>query len=292
MPKQIRDHGASVRARLLNLANSRNQQFQLVLTRYVLERFLYRLSLTAHRERLILKGAMLIATWFANPHRSTEDIDLLGVGNPDPERMLNIFREICAIEVEDGVVFSLPEIRIDRIREETPYGGLRLRVPAHVGGARVPVVVDIGFGDAIEPGIEEIELPTLLEQSAPRLRAYAQETVIAEKFQAMVMFGRANSRMKDYYDIWALAREYAFDSDRLARAIAATFQRRTTDIPVTRPDALSHAFSEDAIKRRQWAAFARDIDVDAPPLEEVIDDLAAFLMPHAEAARQLATKGG
>jgi predicted nucleotidyltransferase component of viral defense system len=292
MPKQIRDHGASIRARLLNLANSRNQQFQLVLTRYVLERFLYRLSLTAHRERFILKGAMLIATWFANPHRSTEDVDFLGVGDSDPEGMQNIFREICAIEAEDGVVFSLPDMRIDRIREGMAYGGLRLRVPASVGGARVPVVVDIGFGDAVEPGIEEIELPVLLEQPAARLRAYAQETVIAEKFQAMVMFGRANSRMKDYYDMWVLARDHAFDNGRMARAIAATFQRRTTDIPVARPDALSPAFAEDTEKRRQWSAFARDIDVAVPPLEKVVDDLASFLMPHAEAARQLAVKGG
>jgi predicted nucleotidyltransferase component of viral defense system len=287
MPKPLRNIGASVRARLLNIAKQRNQQFQLLLTRFVLERLLYRLSLTAHRDRFVLKGAMLVTTWLNNPHRPTRDIDFLGFGDPSPEGMLNVFREICAVTVEDGTEFDVAALRIDQIREELEYGGLRIRTTATVGGARVNIVIDVGFGDAIEPGIEEMELPVLLDLPAPRLRAYARETVIAEKFQAMVMLGRANSRMKDYYDIWILSRTHEFADDRLARAIAATFARRQTEIPVEPPDGLTVAFAEDPVKLRQWAAFSVDVAVEPGSLAEVIDDLVAFLMQHAAEARAI-----
>lgn len=290
-PKPVRNIGASVRVRLLNLAKQRNQQFQLLLTRFVLERFLYRLSLTMHRDRFVLKGAMLATTWLANPHRSTRDIDFLGFGDPDPETMLGAFREICAVKVDDGIELDVAALRIDQIRKELEYGGLRIRTIATVGGARVNVVVDIGFGDAIEPGLEEVEIPVLLDLPAPRLRAYARETVIAEKFQAMVMLGRANSRMKDYYDIWVLSRTHEFIGDRLARAIAATFARRRTDIPTEPPDALTGAFASDPAKLRQWVTFANDIATQPSSLAEVIDDLISFLMPRAAEARTIKPQG-
>jgi nucleotidyltransferase AbiEii toxin of type IV toxin-antitoxin system len=178
-------------------------------------------------------------------------------------------------------------LRVDQIREDLEYGGLRIRTIASIGGARASIVIDVGFGDAIEPGIEEMEIPVLLDLPAPRLRAYARETVIAEKFQAMVMLGRANSRMKDYYNIWILSRTHAFVGDRLARAIAATFTRRDTEIPIDPPDGLAAAFAEDPAKLRQWAAFANDIATQPTSLAEVINDLASFLMLHASAARML-----
>ena len=153
-----------------------------------------------------------------------------------------------------------------------------------IGGARVRVVIDIGFGDAIEPGIAEMELPVLLDFPSPRLLAYPRETVIAEKFQAMVMLGRANSRMKDIYDIWRLSRTYPFEADGLARAIAATFARRKTAIPTTLPDALTRAFADDPAKAAQWAAFVKDVAAEPGPLAGVVADLAAFLMPHASKA--------
>lgn len=156
---------------------------------------------------------------------------------------------------------------------------LRLRTTGQLAGARVTVIIDIGFGDAIEPGIEAITLPVLLDMPAPTLRGYARETVIAEKFQAMVMLGLANSRMKDFYDVWILSKHYDFDSDRLSHAIAATFERRDTAIPETLPTALSLAFANDVNKRQQWAAFVRDLAMDVPTLEVVIADLAQFLMP-------------
>jgi predicted nucleotidyltransferase component of viral defense system len=286
-PKKPRDVGASVRARLLTLARQKGQAFDLLLTRYANERLLHRLSLSPHRNRFVLKGAMLMTTWFDDPHRPTRDVDFLGYGDPAPDAMLVTFREICAIEVDDGMVFDVDALRVELIREELEYGGLRLRTTGALAGARITVIIDIGFGDAIEPGIEEINLAVLLDVPQPRLRVYARETVIAEKFQAMVMLGLANSRMKDFYDVWILSRSYDFDEDRLSRAIAATFERRATAIPSEAPVALTPTFATDAGKQRQWAAFVRDLAIEIPVFETVVADLAGFLMPHARRARQL-----
>jgi predicted nucleotidyltransferase component of viral defense system len=285
MRKPLRNIGASIRARLLNLAKERNQPFDLLLTRFTLERFLYRLSISKYREHFVLKGAMLITTWFDDPYRPTRDLDLLGFGDADPEAVLGVFREICAVQADDAVIFDIDGLTIDRIRDEAEYGGLRIKTNAVVDGARVRVIIDIGFGDAIEPGLMETDLPVLLDLPAPHLRAYARETVIAEKFQAMVMLGRANSRMKDLYDIWVLSQTYEFEDDRLARAIAATFKRRGTAVPTERPDGLSKAFAEDSAKVLQWAAFVDTVDMKPGSLAVVVDDLAAFLMPHAASAR-------
>lgn len=284
-PKKPRDVGASVRERLLTLARQKGQSFDLLLTRYANERLLHRLSLSPHRHRFVLKGAMLMTTWFDDPHRPTRDVDFLGYGDSAPDAMLVTFREICAIEVNDGMVFDIDALRVELIREELEYGGLRLRTTGRLAGARITVIIDIGFGDAIEPGLDEVNLPVLLDLPQPRLRVYARETVIAEKFQAMVMLGLANSRMKDFYDVWILSRSYAFDDDRLPRAIAATFERRGTAIPSEAPLALTQAFVFDSGKQRQWAAFVRDLAIDIPALETVVTDLAEFLMPNAQRAR-------
>jgi predicted nucleotidyltransferase component of viral defense system len=293
MRKPLRNVGASVRARLLNVAKERNQPFDLLLTRYALERVLYRLSQSKHRDRFVLKGAILMTAWLDDPHRPTRDLDLLGFGDPDPEAMIAVFREVCAIKADDAAVFDTEGLTVDRIRDEQEYGGLRLKTTATVDGARVRVVVDVGFGDAVFPGVEEMELPVLLDQPAPRLRAYPRETMIAEKFHAMVVLGRANSRMKDFYDIWILKRSFAFKGDVLARAIAATFARRKTEIPAGRPDALSGAFAEDPLKQRQWEAFLQDVAVKPPgSLADVLDELADFLTPPAAKARALSEKGG
>jgi predicted nucleotidyltransferase component of viral defense system len=286
MRKPLQNIGASVRARLLNLARERNQPFDLLLTRYTLERLLYRLSSSQYRERFVLKGAMLMTNWVNDPHRPTRDLDLLAFGDSDPEVILAVFRDICAIKADDAVVFDISALAVDRVRDELEYGGLRIKTNATVDGAKVRVLIDIGFGDAIEPGLTEIELSVLLDQPAPRLRAYSYETVIAEKFQAMVNLGRANSRMKDFYDIWILARSHEFDGVRLARAIAATFARRKTGIPSERPDALTPAFAEDQTKQRQWTAFLEDVAITPGTLAEVVEDLATFLMPHADEARK------
>jgi predicted nucleotidyltransferase component of viral defense system len=288
MAKEIRNIGASVRARLLTLSKANGQSFDLVLTRFALERLLFRLSQSRHADRFVLKGAMLLMSWFEDPHRGTRDLDLLGFGDPNPDAMLATFREILAQDAEDGVVFDVDALRVDRIREELQYGGLRLRTMALIAGARINLTIDIGFGDALEPGDELIDYPVMLDLPAPRLRAYARETVIAEKFQAMVVLGRANSRMKDFYDIWILSRSFPFDDDRLARAIAATFTRRRTEIPTELPDALSPAFAADERKRRQWQVFVEDVALDPGALADVVDELAVFLMAHAVLSRRIA----
>lgn len=281
MTKELKNIGASVRARLLQFAKASGQSFDLVLTRFALERLLFRLGQSRHADRFVLKGAMLMMSWFEDPYRGTRDLDLLGFGDPEPEAMLATFREILALNTDDGVEFDADALRIDRIREEVEYGGLRLRTTASISGARISLTIDIGFGDATEPGAEMLYYPSMLAFPAPRLRAYARETVIAEKFQAMVALGRANSRMKDFYDIWILSKSFDFAGDRLARAIAATFARRETAVPVDLPDALTPAFSNDEQKQRQWIAFVRDVSANPGSLEDVVGNLAEFLMPHA-----------
>jgi len=284
----LRNVGASVRQRLLNLSRADGgPSFNSLLTRYVLERLLYRLTLTPHADRFVLKGAMLVTTWFADPHRQTRDVDLLGFGNPAPDAMLAVFQDACTIQLDDGVNIDVAGLRVDLIREVLDYGGLRLRTTATVAGARVTIVVDIGFGDATEPGIEDVDLPVLLDQPAPHLKAYARETVIAEKFQAMIVLGLANTRYKDFYDLWMLSRAYSFEDDRLARAIRATFERRRTAIPTVLPDAFTAAFAGDLQKRQQWASYVADLGSPDLDLSQIISDLAAFLMPHAGQARGL-----
>lgn len=287
MAKEIRNIGASVRARLLNLSKANGQSFDLVLTRFALERLLFRLSQSPHVDRFVLKGAMLMMSWFDDPHRGTRDLDLLGFGDRSEAAMLATFRDILAQDAEDGVVFDPDTLRVDRIRDKLDYGGLRLRAIASVGGARINLTIDIGFGDALEPGAEVVDYPVMLDLPKPRLRAYARETVIAEKFQAMVALGRANSRMKDFYDIWILSRSFAFDDDRLARAIAATFARRGTVIPAEPPDALTPAFAADEQKQQQWRAFVEDVAAAPGPLALVLEELAGFLMPPASRAKEL-----
>jgi len=279
MPKEIKNIGASVRARLLKLSKAKGQSFDLVLTRFALERLLFRISQSPHADRFVLKGAMLMMSWFDDPHRGTRDLDLLGFGDPSEEGILATFREVLALQIDDGVVMEPDTLRIDRIREELDYGGLRLRTAAYIGGARINLAIDIGFGDSLEPGADVVDYPVMLDLPAPRLRVYAKETVIAEKFQAMVALGRVNSRMKDFYDIWILSQSFSIDNRRLAQAIAATFARRKTDLPTKMPDALTPSFAGDDQKQRQWQAFVRNVAIDPGPLSRVVDDLASFLMP-------------
>lgn len=274
---RARNVGASVRQRLLNLAHARGQPLELLLTRYALERLLHRLSLSPHRERFVLKGALLLTTWFDEPHRATRDLDLLGFGDSSDEALLAAFREVMVIGADDGIGFDAEGLQIAPIREDMQYGGSRLRTTAALAGARIPVVVDVGFGDAVEPGVEDIELPVLLDMPSPRLRAYPQETVIAEKLHAMVTLGLANSRMKDYYDVWMLLRTFEIDAVRLRRAIEATFARRGTPLPISLPEGLSDAFAQDDAKQRQWTAFVRNLSSSAPALGELMAELRAAL---------------
>jgi hypothetical protein len=272
--------GASVRARLLDRSRVERSDFQILLTRYALERLLYRLSQSPHRDRFVLKGAMLFVTWVDDPFRPTRDLDFLGYGENSPEAIGGAFREICEQPVDDdGVEFDIVAITAVPIREDVEYGGIRVRTSATIAGAHVPIQADIGFGDAVTPGPVEIVYPPLLDAPAPRLRAYPVTTVVAEKFQALVLLGIANSRLKDFYDLWMIAQTFEFDRSSLAEAVRETFARRETTLPAEKPIGLSDAYVE--AWGRQWRAFlGRERMASAPAdLAVVVSGLAGFLLP-------------
>lgn len=274
-----------MRDRLLHLAKGRGEAFDLVLTRYALERFLYRLAKSPYRQDLVLKGAMLFQAWGDVPHRATRDLDLLARGGNGPAWIEERIRAVCAIEVDDdGLAFDLQELAIRAIREESRYGGTRARFLGRLGTARIPVQIDFGVGDVITPAPIETEYPTLLGTERPTLLAYPRETVVAEKLEAIVELGMDNSRMKDYFDLWFIATTYEHDTDALRTAVRRTFERRKQVLPEGLPVGLSDRFANDASKQAQWQAFQRRIAVTTPPLSEVVAMIRDFARPLFEAA--------
>jgi len=281
-PRDIRNLAASVRQRLFNVAKQRGDDFEILLTRYAIERLLYRLSQSPHSSHFLLKGATLFALWGGGPYRSTRDLDLLGRGESSVRRLEKVFRDICTVQVEpDGLRFAAETVEGNEIREDLDYGGVRIVLIARLEQARIQIQVDIGFGDAVTPPPEDIEFPTILEFPAPHLRAYRRETVVAEKFQAMVMLGIANSRMRDFYDIWFLSRRFEFSGLLLCQAIKGTFTRRRTALPTQTPLALTPEFSASPDKQAQWRAFARKavLTLNQTAFPEVTVALNEFLMP-------------
>lgn len=272
----------SVLDRLRNRARQRGEDMNLLLVRYGSERLLYRLSRSSHADRFLLKGALLFLVWTGQAHRPTKDIDLLGFGDPSPEALRRLFQDVCSVEVApDGVVFNPASVRVDQIREGQAYGGQRVRCEGSLDTARLRVQVDVGFGDAITPGSREAVLSPMLDFPPPVLRVYPKETVVAEKLDAIVQFGMANSRMKDYYDLWVLAREFEFDHNTLRDAIRATFDRRGTPLPRQAPVGLSDQFSRDRVKRAQWSAFvkaSRLVDLNVT-LDVVVEQVRIFVLP-------------
>jgi hypothetical protein len=278
---------ASVRQRLYNMAKKRGDDFQILLTRYTIERLLYRLGHSPHRAGFILKGATLFSLWGDEPYRATRDLDLLGIGKSDLSRLRDIFRELCRLQVEnDGIRFDPDTVDAVPIREDADYGGVRVTLVAYLDRARVPVQVDVGFGDALVPLPEDVVFPTILDFPSPKLRAYRRETVVAEKFQAMVMLGLANSRMRDFYDVWQLSLRFGFEGSLLRDAINATFTRRRTQLPAEAPTALTASFYEDPAKSVQWRSFLRRgmVGNTKNELREVAEGLLEFLMPPCKAA--------
>jgi predicted nucleotidyltransferase component of viral defense system len=281
MKRSAADVGASVRARLGALAREKGINLELLLVRYAHKRLLYRLGQSNYRQRFILKGAMLQTVWLADPFRPTRDLDLLGHGDREPESLRTAFREIIAIECDDGVVFDLDGLFVEPIREETEYGGQRIETTARIAGARLKIRIDLGFGDAVTPDADEVVYPVLLDQPAPKIRAYTKETVVAEKLQAIVALGATNGRMKDFYDLWMMSRHFSFEAALLARAIAATFECRRTPLPADMPVGLSDEFATDADTVRRWQFFtSRNVLSEQPgSLADVVAALRGFLMP-------------
>lgn len=273
-----RNLAASIRARLKNHADAAGEDFNLTLTRYGLERLLYRLSVSPHAGRFLLKGALLFALWYDQPHRPTRDADLLAFGSDAVDSMVDTFREICATPCDDGIAFDPASVRGAEIRKAAGYGGVRIEVPALLDGARIALQVDVGFGDAVTPGPLAVRYPVLLDGlPAPHLRAYPKATVIAEKLHAVCLLGLANTRMKDYFDLDLLLRDEAIDPTELRRAIGATFERRKLALPDDWPVGLSDAFAGDPVKQAQWAAFLRKNRLEQVPLAEAIGRLRAGL---------------
>jgi predicted nucleotidyltransferase component of viral defense system len=269
---------ASVRQRLLTLSKERGEDFGLVLSRFAIERLLYRVSTSPHKGKFVLKGATLFTVWSGTPHRATRDLDLLGFGDNSPDALARTFREICLVDtLRDGLRFDDKSVSAKPIREDNIYGGIRITLVTKLGTTRIPVQVDVGFGDDVVPNPTEVTLPALLEFPAPVLRAYAKETVIAEKFHAMVVLGMTNSRMKDFFDIAWMANHFDFDEAVLRRAIESTFSRRNTPIPTTPPLCLTEEFFADAAKQRQWNAFTNRIAQPSIPFEGVVHQISHFL---------------
>jgi len=274
---------ASVRQRLLNISREQKVDFNRILTNYGLERLLYRLSVSEYKDEFVLKGAMLFSCWSGDVYRATKDVDFLKSGEASIAYLTQVFTELCeqATEPDDGLIFDAESVQAREIREEDNYGGIRITIKATLAKASIAIQADVGIGDVITPDVETIEFPVLLGMPSPSLKAYPVETVIAEKFEAMVSLGFANSRMKDFYDIWVIWKSMSPDEDMVAKAVANTFRRRGTELPTEPPLALTDEFFTDGTKQKQWEAFVRRAGVEnraKGTLRETIEDIRPFLM--------------
>jgi len=277
--KSPQNVSASVRQRLLNRSKADNRSFNELLQYYAMERFLYRLSLSDHAQHYILKGALMLRAWKSPEFRPTMDIDMLGKTGNEEENITAQIRDILAMEIEpDGLTFDSDSIQMERITEDADYEGIRVRFRGALGTTRISMQIDIGFGDIVYPGPEKAELPCMLDSPAPSLLCYSRESAIAEKFEAMIKLGQLNSRMKDFYDIWLLSRQFEFELSSLAEAVRLTFKQRGTELnePID-------AFSADFISSRQpmWAAFRKRLKQDHVPesFQEMATEVELFLEP-------------
>lgn len=282
MSKDIVNVAASVRQRLLNLARVRKEDFGLLLTKYALERVLYRISQSPHRDLFVLKGALLFELWTDERYRPTRDADFLSKGDSDPARFAEIFKEICTTPVpDDGLAFDPKTVTAERIKENADYEGVRVSFIGRLENARMPMQMDIAFGDTVTPAPAETAFPVILENPPPVLLTYPRETVVAEKFEAMVKLGIANSRMKDIHDVRMLARLFAFQGKLLREAITNTFAGRKTALPVSMPTVFTPEFYDNEAKKQQWLAFLEKNRsyVQAITLQEAVGEIERFVMP-------------
>jgi predicted nucleotidyltransferase component of viral defense system len=285
--KPISNVGASVRQRLLNLRDKSGEDFNALLTQFAIERFLYRLSNSSLADRVVLKGAMLFRVWSGSLHRPTKDVDLLGFGEATTAAVAALIRQIITTAVEDdGILFDADSVKAEEIRENQEYGGIRAAFTATLDKAVIPLQVDVGFGDAITPAAEYRIYPALIGMTAPRLRMYPVETVVAEKLEAAVKLGMINSRMKDFYDLLVIFRQHPYDSRLLTRAVAETFARRGTPLPRTVPPGLSDEFGNDPAANRLWREFLARMQLANEPTDfaAVIRTIRERLWPTIEAA--------
>ena len=280
---------ASVHDRLLNRSRDSGEDFQFVLQRYAAERFLFRLGESRYRNLFVLKGAMLFALWGGPVYRPTRDLDFTGFGSSRIPDVVELVRDICTSPVpDDGLVFDPASVNAETIREDAEYDGLRLRFRATLGRSRIPMQVDLGFGDAVQPPPKDVKYPTLLDFPAPRIRAYPLEAVIAEKLHAMIHFGELNCRLKDFYDLYVISTHFPFDGRSLTGGISATFERRGASIDAARPATLAPRFFVDEARSNQWRTYlARNSLPNAPTdFDAVGEQIRSFLTPPWDALAQ------
>lgn len=275
---------ASVRQRLLNLSRERREDFQYILTRYGVERLLFRLSQSDYKSKFILKGATLIRIWSGKEYRPTRDIDFLGYGEYSEEELIEIFRNICSIDVEsDGLNFDLDSITVENIRADNEYAGNRIKINSTIENTRIRIQIDLAYGDAVIPSVKKIKYPTLLDFSAPNILIYPPESVVAEKLHALISLGIANTRMKDIYDILELSRIFSFNGNKIMMAIKKTFDRRKTVIPSDIPIAFTEKFIN--AKNQNWKAFLSrsGLENDSILFSDIINELSLFILPILDA---------
>ncbi len=283
MKKPLTNVAASVRQKLANLAKESKRPFAELLQYYAMERFLYRLSRSEYKERLVLKGALMFVAWGTPRSRATKDIDLLARTDNSIANLVKVVQSICRIEVEaDGLVFDPALVKGEKIKEDADYEGVRLLFQGKLEQARIHMQIDVGFGDSVTPAPAAIDYPVILDLPAPKLKGYPPETVVAEKFEAMVKLGMINTRMKDFYDLWLMSRQFDFDGEILSEAIRTTFARRGTALAAT-PTAFTAAFHDE--KQPQWRAFLSRTGLTGAPesLKDAIAPIKEFLVPIAEA---------
>jgi Nucleotidyl transferase AbiEii toxin, Type IV TA system len=281
-----RDIGASVRQRLLNQSRAQARPFQELLQYFAMERFLYRLANSSVVDRFVLKGALLLTAWQAPLSRPTMDIDLAGRTSNELDHISEVVRSVCNVRTEpDGIEFDSTSIEVARIKEGPEYEGVRVTFIATLARARIPMQIDIGFGDVIVPAPTQVEYPTLLDFPAPVLLAYPKETVVAEKLEALTKLGLLNSRLKDYYDLALLSRLYSFNGAGLVEAVRATFRHRETPIK-TEPIGLTQAYYADPARSLQWRAFIRRsrFTEHTHDLEQLVVEVHRFAVPRLTAA--------
>ena len=271
---------ASVRARLLNVAKAQGVDFNQVLVRFALERILYRMTQSRHADRFLLKGALLFTLWYDMPHRATRDADLLGFGASDLASVAETFRDIAAVPVDDGIAFDPASVTVEEIRKAVGYGGVRVIIAGELAKARCKTQIDVGFGDVVTPAPVDSVYPVLLDDlPAPKLRAYPTYTVISEKLHAIALLGMTNSRLKDYFDLSVLLERETLDTDLLAQAIKATFERRGMAVPDALPIGLSYEFAHDSSRQSLWLAFLRKNGLTPESLPAIVGQLRSALAP-------------
>jgi len=281
----VKNVSASVKNRILSMARLSGKPFQSLLTHYGLERFLFRMSRSPLKEKFVLKGGLLLMGMGLPMARTTRDIDFLGLGSKDTEAVGASIREIGSMTIEDGLVYEFDHMSIEAMAEDTEYPGIRLKFDAWLGKAKIPMQIDVGFGDIVIPEAREMTFPTLLDMEPPVVKAYGIETIIAEKFEASLDLVELNSRMKDFYDIWMLSRTYPFQGATLQEAVIATCRRRSTPL-ISQAPVFSREFAERTDKQAQWKTFRKKNQLPDVPenFSTVMKDFGEFLRPVAEAS--------